>query len=127
MIPKRIYIIDDDPIYQLVTKKLIEKTKLFRESRSFANGNHALQYFENTGDLPDVILLDIEMPEMDGWDFLDELLRLEERFHKEVTIYVASSSIATEDKMKAREYPCVKDFLSKPMNLEKLRAIADGE
>jgi len=124
---KRIYIIDDDPIYQLVTKKLIEKTNLFGETKSFGNGNEALHFFENTGDLPDVILLDIEMPEMDGWDFLDQLLQLEERFHKEVTIYVASSSIALEDKMKARQYPCVKDFLSKPMNLEKLKAIADVE
>lgn len=127
MSPKRIYIIDDDPIYQLVTKKLIEKTKLFNESRSFGNGSEALRYFENSGDLPDIILLDIEMPEMDGWDFLDELLQLEERFHKEVTIYVASSSIALEDKLKAQQYPCVKDFLSKPMNLEKLKAIAEEE
>lgn len=127
MLQKRIYIIDDDPIYQLVTKKLIEKTKLFGESKSFGNGNEALHFFENSGDLPDVILLDIEMPQMDGWDFLDELLKLEEQFHKEVTIYVASSSIALEDKARAKNYPCVKDFLSKPMNLDKLAAIAHGE
>lgn len=124
---KKIYIIDDDPIYQLVTKKLIEKTSLFSESKAFGNGNEALHYFEITGDLPDIILLDIEMPGMDGWDFLDELLRIEKNFHKEATIYVASSSIATEDKIKAKNYHCVKDFLSKPINLEKLKAIAAEE
>lgn len=124
MVQKRIYIIDDDPIYQLVTKKLIEKTSLFDDSKSFVNGSEALSYFENTGDIPDVILLDIEMPEMDGWDFLNQLLSIEKKFDKEATIYIASSSIAIEDKMKAKNYPCVKDFLSKPMNIEKLKTIA---
>ena len=124
MVQKRIYIIDDDPMYQLVTKKLIEKTSLFDDSKSFVNGSEALSYFENTGDIPDVILLDIEMPEMDGWDFLNQLLSIEKKFDKEATIYIASSSIAIEDKMKAKNYPCVKDFLSKPMNIEKLKTIA---
>lgn len=124
MVQKRIYIIDDDPIYQLVTKKLIEKTSLFDDSKSFVNGSEALSYFENTGDIPDVILLDIEMPEMDGWDFLNQLLSIEKKLDKEATIYIASSSIAIEDKMKAKNYPCVKDFLSKPMNIEKLKTIA---
>jgi len=124
---KRIYIIDDDPIYQLVTKKLIEKTNLFSETKAFGNGNEALLYFENTDDVPDIILLDIEMPGMDGWDFLDELLRIEKNYHKEITIYVASSSIASEDKIKAKNYNCVKDFLSKPINIEKLKAIAAEE
>jgi CheY-like chemotaxis protein len=127
MLQKRIYIIDDDPIYQLVTRKLIEKTKLFSEIKAFGNGNEALHYFETTGDFPDIILLDLEMPEMDGWDFLDELLRIENRFRKDATIYVASSSIALEDKMKVKKYPSVKDFLSKPMNLEKLKVIAAEE
>ncbi|ESU26552.1 hypothetical protein FLJC2902T_25230 [Flavobacterium limnosediminis JC2902] len=86
-----------------------------------------MYYFGTTGDIPDIILLDIEMPQMDGWDFLSELFRIEEHFHKEATIYIASSSIAIEDKMKAKNYPCVKDFLSKPMNLEKLTAIAVAE
>jgi len=121
---KSIYIIDDDPIYQLITRKLIEKTNLFGEIKAFGNGNEALNYFEKTADFPDVILLDIEMPVMDGWLFLDELLLLEKQFQKESTIYFTSSSIAIEDKMKAKRYPRVKDFLSKPINMEKLEAIA---
>lgn len=121
---KKIYIIDDDPIYQLVTRKLIEKTNLFSQVKAFENGHKALNYFSETGDFPDIILLDIEMPEMDGWNFLDELLEIEKRFDKEATIYIASSSIAHQDKEKSRTYTSVKDFLSKPLNLDKLKAIA---
>lgn len=124
MLQKRIYIIDDDPIYKLITKKLIEKTKLYSETKEFANGNEALRYFESEIDFPDIILLDLEMPEMDGWDFLDEFKQLKKDTDKRTTIYIASSSIAIEDKMKAKKYNCIKDFLSKPISLEKLKAIA---
>ncbi|MBP9792718.1 MAG: response regulator [Flavobacterium sp.] len=121
---KKIYIVDDDPIYKLVTKKLIGKTNLFSESKEFKNGNEAITYFKSTFDLPDILLLDIEMPEMDGWEFLDEFCKLVNQTEKESTVYIASSSIALEDKLKAKMYKCVKDFLSKPINMEKLHQIA---
>ncbi|MEO8236368.1 MAG: response regulator [Flavobacterium sp.] len=125
MLQKIICIIDDDPIYKLITKKLIQKTKLYSETIEFNNGNEALIYFESASSLPDILLLDIEMPEMDGWEFLDEFCKLEKERKKESTVYIASSSIAIDDKMKAKKYECVKDFLSKPINLEKLKQIAE--
>ncbi|WP_395046001.1 response regulator [Flavobacterium sp.] len=125
MLQKRICIIDDDPIYKLITKKLIQKTKLYSETIEFNNGNEAMIYFEATSDLPDILLLDIEMPEMDGWEFLDEFCKLEKRINKESMVYIASSSIAIEDKLKAEKYECVKEFLSKPINLDKLQKIAE--
>lgn len=121
---KKIYIIDDDPIYKLVTKKLIEKSSLFSETKEFSNGSEALNYFENTTDLPDILLLDLEMPEMDGWEFLEEFCSLENKIHKYSSIYIASSSIAVEDKEKSKKYKCVKEFLSKPINIDKLKHIA---
>ena len=125
MLQKRICIIDDDPIYKLITKKLIQKTKLYSETIEFNNGNEAMIYFEATSDLPDILLLDIEMPEMDGWEFLDEFSKLEKRINKESTVYNATSSSANEDKLKAEKYECVKEFLSKPINLDKLQKIAE--
>ena len=74
---------------------------------------------------PDILLLDLEMPEMDGWEFLDEFCKLKKKINKESTIYIASSSIAYEDKLKAQKYECVRDFLSKPINMDKLRKIAE--
>jgi CheY-like chemotaxis protein len=66
MSQKKICIIDDDPVYKLVTKKLINKTNLFDLTKEFSNGNEAFEYFESTQDFPEIILLDLEMPEMDG-------------------------------------------------------------
>lgn len=124
---KKICIIDDDPVYKLVTKKLINKTNLFSHTTEFSNGSEAFQYFESTHDLPEIILLDLEMPEMDGWEFLTEFCKLEKKLHIDSTVYIATSSIALEDKEKAKKFNCVKDFLSKPINLEKLQIIANQE
>ncbi|WP_394759773.1 response regulator [Flavobacterium sp.] len=104
---------------------MIQKTNLYSETIEFNNGNEAITYFESTSDLPDILLLDLEMPEMDGWEFLDQFCKLEKKINKESTVYIASSSISTEDKLKAKKYKCVKEFLSKPINLEKLQKIAE--
>ncbi|WP_136668067.1 response regulator [Flavobacterium sp. H122] len=127
MLQKKIYIIDDDPVYKLVTKKLINKTNLFCQTKEFSNGNEAFEYFETTQDFPEIILLDLEMPEMDGWEFLAEFCRLRSSLHKDSKVYIATSSIAHEDKEKAKEFICVKGFISKPINLEKLKTIAHQE
>lgn len=124
---KRIYIVDDDPIYKLVTNKLIKKTNLFSDTKEFSNGVEALDYFEKTTDFPDILLLDLEMPEMDGWEFLEEYCQMKRRAENDSIIYIASSSISSEDKMKAQKYTCVRDFLSKPINLDKLKKIADED
>ena len=123
---KTICIIDDDPIYQLITKKIIEKSHLFSQRQSFTDGFDALHFFREEKSIPDIILLDIEMPAMDGWDFLDEFCELKENFDKKIYIYIISSSIAKEDIEKASTYDCISGFISKPINLEKLTKIANS-
>jgi CheY-like chemotaxis protein len=124
---KSICIIDDDPIYQLITKKIIEKNNLFSDRLSFTDGSEALDFFEEEKKIPDILLLDIEMPGMDGWDFLDEFCNLKKSFGKDINIYIISSSIANEDIEKAKTYNCITGFISKPINLEKLKKIANAE
>ncbi|MGH2667385.1 response regulator [Flavobacterium sp.] len=126
MILKTICIIDDDPIYQLITKKIIEKNALFSDRQSFTDGFDALHFFRSEKRIPDIILLDIEMPAMDGWDFLDEFCDLKKGFDQKIAIYVISSSIAKEDIEKAKTYDCITGFISKPINLEKLKKIANS-
>lgn len=127
MSKKSICIIDDDPIYQLVTKKIIEKSSFFPIVDSFTNGMEAISYFQNTTSLPEVILLDIEMPIMDGWDFLTEITVIRRQFNTTTNIYIVSSSIAKEDKEKALTFDCIKGFISKPVTLSKIEKIANSD
>lgn len=65
--------------------------------------------------IPDLLLLDINMPVMDGWQFLDELELVKGQLTKIPTIYLISSSEWPGDRSKARTYPVVKEFKSKPI------------
>ncbi len=73
--------------------------------------------------LPDYILLDINMPIMNGWEFLDEYKRLNIDPAGKCKIFIISSSVFSNDINKARSYPLVKDFISKPLNVEKIKEL----
>ncbi|WP_157447075.1 response regulator [Cytophaga aurantiaca] len=114
-----IYIIDDDEIFQFITKKSFERLDRRDDLHFFLNGEDALRSikeFINGGkDLPDLIFLDINMPIMDGWDFLAELQTLIEGTEKRPDIYMVSSSIDDKDLLKSKTYPMIKDYIVKPI------------
>jgi CheY-like chemotaxis protein len=122
-----IFIVDDDEIYQLFTQKSILRLNKDLSIFSFVNGRDAIQRLqqnlESNQALPDLILLDINMPVMDGWQFMDAYLSLKQSIPKEITIYIVSSSIAPSDKDKAASYPAIAGFISKPLNLEVLEKL----
>ena len=121
-----ICIIDDDLIYQLIIKKVVERTGEFDACCFCKNGLEAFEKFKSHDyKLPDIILLDINMPQMDGWQFLDSLIAHRPDFYHNTTIYVVTSSIAHSDKDKAKSYKEVSGFLSKPLSVEKLKEIAN--
>ena len=122
-----IWIIDDDPIYQIIANKMINKSELFANVLSFKNGKEAIDEFkkklEGNDNLPNIILLDINMPIMDGWEFMDDMTLLKNHIKDEIHIYIVSSSIAVEDKIKAKNYPEIVDYLIKPINNNNLTLI----
>jgi CheY-like chemotaxis protein len=122
-----LFLIDDDSIYQFLTKKVIEETKIVDQIKIFSNGLEAIEFLDSVKDipnkLPDIILLDLSMPIMDGWEFLDEYVLMKPRFNKKITLYIVSSSIAPSDIEKARSISAVSDFIVKPITKEKLMAI----
>ncbi len=125
MIQKTIWVIDDDPIYQIIINKIIEKSGLFSVVNSFKNGKEAIDFIQNTATNhnflpPDIILLDINMPIMDGWEFLESLELLKSRINKKMIIYIVSSSIALEDRNKSKIYPDVLGYISKPITVDNL-------
>lgn len=128
MSQKTIWVVDDDPIYQIIVNKIIKKSELFSSVSSFKNGKDAIDALKNalknSERLPDIILLDINMPIMDGWEFMEEKLLLKPLIKDPVQIYIVSSSIALEDKNKAKNYSEIIAYLSKPINDNDLILIA---
>lgn len=116
------YIVDDDAIFVFVLKKLLEKNGNFGKMIDFKNGNDAIDVlFSDQSELPCVILLDLNMPIIDGWQFLDQLEDSE--LKDELNVYIMSSSIDRTDIEKSKNYSIVKDFISKPVNGDKLEKI----
>ena len=129
---KAIWIVDDDAIYQIIITKLIQKTALFSAHSSFLNGDEALntlkKIVDNDDDLvPDIILLDINMPVMDGWEFMEEIKNLKSSIKKHIHIYIVSSSISVEDKNKAKTYTYIMGYIPKPITVNELIAIVSNE
>lgn len=124
---KNICLIDDDQIYQFLCKKTFEKSAYVRSLMIFSNGKEAIDFFmehkSHTSDLPDVIFLDLDMPLMDGWQFLDEYIPMKEDIVKEMVIYIATSSTHPVDLSKAKEISDVKGYLIKPITTESFNKI----
>jgi len=120
-------IIDDDTVYVNLVKKLIQLKKLCEKVLVFENGKEALEFFKKANDMPDLILLDINMPVMNGWEFLEEFNPINKKSKKEPSLYVVSSSINPIDSKKAKSIECVRDYISKPISMksfEKLFTVA---
>ncbi|HLF51542.1 response regulator [Flavobacterium sp.] len=124
---KNLMIIDDDDVFVFLTKKTIAQVNVVENIKVFDNGLDSINYikenWENADLLPEVIFLDLSMPIMDGWQFLDEYILLEPKIEKEIIIYVISSSISPEDLKKAKSINVVTDFIVKPITKEKLMEV----
>lgn len=117
------YVIDDDDTYQFIVQRTIEQTKLVKQIRVFSNGLEAIRFFEasliNGESLPDIILLDLTMPIMDGWGFLEDYVALRPRVGKKIIVYIVSSSINPVDVERARSISALTDYVVKPLTIEK--------
>ena len=122
-----ICLVDDDEIYQFTTQKYIQARQLARQILSFWDGEEAIDYLQahsgQPDSLPDKILLDLSMPVMDGWGFLEEFVRLKPRLGKPIEVYIVSSSVDIRDLDRARKISEVSDFIVKPINDLKLDQI----
>lgn len=120
-----VFVIDDDLVFHLIMKKLFAKSDLNVNTKYFFNGNQAIEDLKgDSNSAPDLILLDINMPVCDGWQFLDEFKKIKSLFDKEITVYLVSSSNDASDKDKAKEYLNeIKAFYNKPMTIESFEKI----
>lgn len=131
MTKKIIWVIDDDAIYQIIVNKIIQRSEMFSAVSSFKNGRIAIDALQEALDkntaLPDIILLDINMPIMDGWEFMEEMALIKLKFNKQITVYIVSSSISIEDKNRSKTYADILGYLSKPVTINDLVLIASND
>ena len=124
--------IDDDPIALMLCKMVINKNSFSNEIAIATNGEEALNYFNllkgtnyNAASTkhPQLIFLDLNMPVMGGWEFLNNFSTEEYSDYNTINVIILSSTIDPEDIEKAKKYPMVIDFLSKPISKEMLEYI----
>jgi CheY-like chemotaxis protein len=111
-------VIDDDDINIFIIKKIVEKTGFNVEMIAKTNGKLAIDYLKEKSAFPDLILIDINMPILNGWEFIEAYEALNTD-HK-VDMYMLSSSVYENDIEKAKSYKTVKGFISKPLSIERL-------
>ncbi len=119
-----IMFVDDDAIVRLVGSKILKSIQFDREISHFENGKQAIDHITKRfneqnlpeADRPIMILLDINMPEMDAWGFLDEFQDFDYEFKKHFLISIITSSIDSSDKTRAFLYPDVLDYIQKPLS-----------
>jgi CheY-like chemotaxis protein len=125
----KILCVDDDPITLMLCKKVVERVEFAKEIVTAKNGLEAIEYFDNlfeerkTNDsieYPALVLLDLNMPVMDGWEFLESyMLKEYQNIFISTRFIVLSSSIDPYDINKSKTYPVI-GFLSKPITKEML-------
>ncbi|MFN3756711.1 MAG: response regulator [Flavobacterium sp.] len=122
---KTIVVIDDDPIYQMLVKKMIDKIEPGQTIINFLNISENIdkifEVFKNQNN-EIIVLLDINLPGIDGWEFLD-LLKAKDFEKNNIRIYLVSSSVDKEDQEKSQICPKVIKYYSKPLYMKDFDAI----
>lgn len=121
-----VLLVEDDPITIMVCDRIIKMTSFAEKVKSCENGKIGIDYLSSlneNGPTPAIIFLDINMPVMNGWDFLEEFDKIKSRFKSLPRIYLLSSTVDPEDYKKAKNFSLVRDFISKPLSKEALQNI----
>jgi len=122
-----IILVDDDEIVRYLTKRVIESTNLVEVVKVFSNATDAIAFLKNNagnlGNLPEIILLDINMPIIDGWGFIEEYIKLKPKLGQKMALFLLSSSICPADLKRAKNLSDVSDYIVKPMSADKLQRV----
>jgi CheY-like chemotaxis protein len=127
---KKLVVIDDDPIDHFLIKHMLRGNEYFNTTTYTPYGSLILDYMEEYGmspeKLPDVILLDLNMPLFSGWDFLERMQSISAILNKNIKVYVLTSSVRAEDSEQAERYPFVRSVISKPLKPNTIEKITQS-
>ena len=126
---KAIVIVDDDPIVRLVIQRMVHNIDSSITCHQCENGEVGLLRIEKLQNITDyiVVLLDINMPVLNGWEFLDRLHQTSIIASNKFQLYMITSSTDASDKIKARSYPVIKKLYSKPLTNQDLKEILSSD
>ncbi|CAM3658765.1 response regulator [Pontibacter korlensis] len=124
---KNVYIIDDDEVSVFLTEAMLMTENFAHNYETFLNPQDALQHLLQAlgqgkeDKTPDIIFLDLNMPFMSGWDFLNALAPYEAQLQECCSLYLLSSSMDVQEVQRARKYPLLSGFLQKPLEEATIR------
>jgi CheY-like chemotaxis protein len=125
-----ICLIDDDEVYKFFMQKMLTIKKLAGDIISFPDGEEAFDFIvknkKSPDKLPDLIFLDINMPIMNGFQFMDEYTKVSSEIDKKITIYMITSSIDPIDLEHSKKFPDITDFITKPVTMDVLERITSS-
>lgn len=124
---RTVLIIDDDPFALYINQEIIQPL-IATSLSTYLKAKQALLYVEEflSGDSQVLIFLDLNMPEMNGWHFLDEIIKTQ--FNSNLSVVIVTSSVDENDSIRAYKYPCVKGFVIKPLeelSIKSLREVSN--
>jgi CheY-like chemotaxis protein len=124
---ENVVIIDDEPFMNIINEKIIQKANFCPNVEKFEDAGKALNDLKKTynekQEFPDCIFLDVNMPGMDGWTFLEELKKFPLEVLYKCKVFLLSASINPADVEKSKPYKFVADFIVKPLSIDKLNAL----
>jgi CheY-like chemotaxis protein len=124
----KLVVIDDNPTDHYIMQRLLHNNYNCEQATYTFDGQLVLDYLnenKNTDTLPDVIFLDLDMPQLTGWEFLDELESFNNGSKKNVQVHIMSSSIRSADVFHSKKYACVNSFMTKPLSRELINKICE--
>ena len=123
----KVVLIDDNPIDHYIMRTMLYNNNMCEQATYAFDGSMIIEYMEEhsseSSRLPDVIFLDLTMPDFSGWEFLDKFETMQESLEKRIELYVMTSSIRDSDRERSTKYQCVSSFISKPLSKQQLTSI----
>ena len=129
---KTVITIDDEPIDQMIYKRVLKRSGIVENVLDFQLAEQALAWFRTADRVkPDIVFLDIHMPRMNGFEFLDGAIAEFGEEFADCIVVMLTTSLDPADRERASQYPMVRDYLSKPLTVENVqlaaRYLLDGQ